>query len=454
MALSDSISTQPEQLYQASSAQWRLHRLLVWRIAGTALALAGLLAALVYMLEQRHTRDLAVDLAVQRVAEFTAAAGTLLAAPDSTRNGEIQMRLDEFARARAPPREGGIVAARLLAVDGTQIADIASPAHAQNDAVKAFLDTRTVTAAAGAGASGNIIDIDAVRHVFVQLPMRSADSRPIGSMLAVFAPSDAYLSELQRRIWRTVAAAVAVVLISAAVLYPVILRLVRRVTQLSADLIVANLEMLKVLGGAIAKRDADTDAHNYRVTIYSVRLAERIGLDANGMQALIKGSFLHDVGKIGVPDHILLKPGKLDETEFAEMKRHVDYGLDIVQRAGWLADAEAVVGYHHRRFDGGGYGGNPRVTEIPMNARIFAIADVFDALTSKRPYKEPFSLEVALEVMGQSRGAQFDPQLFDAFSEIAGPLHAAFANRDDGTPQQALRAIVMRYFRHDLDRLI
>jgi HD-GYP domain-containing protein (c-di-GMP phosphodiesterase class II) len=119
---------------------------------------------------------------------------------------------------------------------------------------------------------------------------------------------------------------IAVVLGTAALLYPVIVRLMRRVTGLSTDLLEANLEMLSTLGSAIAKRDADTDAHNYRVTIYSVRLAQAAGLDAPRIQALIKGAFLHDVGKIGIPDHILLKPGKLDDREYAEMKKHVAHG--------------------------------------------------------------------------------------------------------------------------------
>jgi HD-GYP domain-containing protein (c-di-GMP phosphodiesterase class II) len=449
--MNEPVHSTPPRLDATSNAQWRLHRLLIWRIAGTALALAGLLAILVYVLEQRHIRDLAIGLAVQRTAEFTAVAGTALTAPADSRHSEIQARLDAFAHGRVPPREGGIVAARLFATDGMQLAGIALSEHPHHEAVERFLDNQTASAVGG--SSGHFVDIDGLGHVFVQLPMRMAGS-DVGQMLAVFAPSQAYLDELQRRIWRVVAAAVALVLVTAAVLYPVILRLMRRVAQLSADLLVANLEMLKVLGGAIAKRDADTDVHNYRVTIYSVRLAERIGLDVKSMQALIKGAFLHDVGKIGVPDHILLKPGKLDEAEFAEMQKHVDYGLDIVQRAGWLADAEAVVGYHHRKFDGSGYGGGPQVVDVPVIARIFAIADVFDALTSKRPYKEPFSLERALEIMEESRGTHFDPQLLDAFAEIAGPLHAEFANRDDGGPQQVLKTIVIGYFQNNLDSLI
>ncbi len=107
-----------------------------------------------------------------------------------------------------------------------------------------------------------------------------------------------------------------------------------------------------VLGSAIAKRDSDTDAHNYRVTLYSVGLAEAIGVEDSEMRTLIKGSFLHDGGKIGIPDYILLKPGKLDEREFDIMKSHVTLGTEIVNRSSWLQDSVEVVGFHHERLGG------------------------------------------------------------------------------------------------------
>ena len=230
--------------------------------------------------------------------------------------------------------------------------------------------------------------------------------------------------------------------------------LLRRVVRLSEELLDANLEMLSVVGSAIAKRDADTDAHNYRVTIYSVRLAEAVGVGSKAMQSLIKGAFLHDVGKIGIPDHILLKPGNLDDSEFAEMQKHVAHGLDIVRRAAWLADAEEVVGCHHEKFDGGGYGSGLHAEDIPLNARIFAIADAFDALTSRRPYKEPLAFAAAMDILEKGRGTHFDPRLLDVFAAIARPLHDGFANRDDDHPREVLRGIVIRYFKQDMDALL
>ena len=437
----------------ARRAHWRLHRMLIRRIAGVAVVIAAALAALVYFLEQARMREAALDFAAQRAAQFATVAEDVLAM-SGAQPSQVQERLDRFAAGRLPRREGGIVAAVIYAVDGSAVARFVSPEYAHRSGVVSFLANQRPAAGAGVESAGRAVDIAGTRHFFVQLPMHDAEGRALGQLLAVFAPSAAYLAELRGRVWRGVVAAILIVLVTALLLYPVIVRLMRRVTALSADLLGANLELLSTLGSAIAKRDADTDAHNYRVTIYSVRLAQAAGLDVPRIQALIKGAFLHDVGKIGVPDRILLKPGKLDDQEFAEMKKHVGHGLDIVRRSAWLADAEAVVGYHHEKYDGSGYDGRLEADAIPVVARIFAIADVFDALTSRRPYKEPLSFEASMEILERGRATHFDPRLLDVFAGIAGSLHATLANCDDAHLRQELQRILARYFRQDLEALL
>jgi putative nucleotidyltransferase with HDIG domain len=215
---------------------------------------------------------------------------------------------------------------------------------------------------------------------------------------------------------------------------------------LSARLLEANLEILKVLGSAIAKRDSDTDAHNYRVTIYAVRLAEHVGLPVPEIQSLIKGAFLHDVGKIGIRDDVLLKPGRLTEDESAVMRQHVDHGVDIVCRAAWLQDALAVVASHHEQYDGAGYPRRMPGEEIPQAARIFAIVDVFDALLSARPYKEAMPLWRVVQTLQQGRGTHFDPYLLDRFLEIAPTLQEELAPCSTGQLRGAVQAINERYF--------
>jgi HD-GYP domain-containing protein (c-di-GMP phosphodiesterase class II) len=265
----------------------------------------------------------------------------------------------------------------------------------------------------------------------------------------IFEVSCKARKEVFNRIANSVFGAIAIVLLTTFILYPVISRLIHQLTVLTGNLVESNIETLRVIGSAIAKRDSDTDSHNYRVTIYSVELAERIGLKPKIIQGLIKGAFLHDVGKIGISDQILLKPGKLSGDEYEMMKLHVQHGIDIVKQSGWLKDAIDVVGYHHEKFAGGGYPAGLKGHEIPVNARIFAIADVFDALTSKRPYKEQLALEQSLEILNQDRQTHFDPALLDRFNEIAGPLYEQFAHGSNQVLFTKMEAIVLKYFSRD-----
>jgi HD-GYP domain-containing protein (c-di-GMP phosphodiesterase class II) len=412
------------------------------------------LGALVYTLEQRRLNEAIVDFTQRRVAQFAAYAETAMTQSGAVQGGALQAALEAFVRGRLAPREGRIIAVRIFDQRGQLAAQAESTEHAQRAEAASFLDGLRPAADESTTAEARQLTLGDAAHVFVQLPLRDAQAQALGYVRVLFAPSDAYRAELRQRLWRTVGAAIAVVLVTSLVLYPVIVRLMRRITTLSLNLLDANLETLQLLGSAIAKRDADTDVHNYRVTIYSVRLAEALGLDAQGIQRLIKGAFLHDVGKIGVPDGILLKPGRLDASEFSEMQKHVSHGLDIVGRSRWLADAADVVGHHHEKFDGSGYHGRLHADAIPAAARIFAVADVFDALTSRRPYKEPLDYEATMTVLGQGRGTHFDPQVLDAFGAIARGLYEEFANRDDAHPRQVLAAIVDRYFKQDLESVL
>jgi HD-GYP domain-containing protein (c-di-GMP phosphodiesterase class II) len=181
-----------------------------------------------------------------------------------------------------------------------------------------------------------------------------------------------------------------------------------------------------------------------------VRLAEAVGLDEATIRSLMKGAFLHDVGKIGITDAILLKPGRLTEAEFAEMKKHVSHGQDIISGSPWLQDAKPVVGGHHEKYDGTGYGNRLQGSDIAVIARIFAIADVFDALTSRRPYKEPLGYEETMEILLEGRTRHFDPDLIDTFLRIARPLYEAYSNRDDAKPREDVAALVRRYFKADV----
>ena len=278
------------------------------------------------------------------------------------------------------------------------------------------------------------------------IPLSSSDGHHLGWFEGVYhIPRQAALQVALGGLRATILVVVAV-LATAALLYPLLAALNSRLVARSRDLLRANLGTLEALGSAIAKRDSDTNAHNYRVTLYAVRLAEAVGVKGDQMRALIKGAFLHDVGKIAIPDAVLLKPGKLDPDEFAIMRTHVAHGLDIVGQFDWLADAAAVVGGHHEKVDGSGYPAGTAGDDIPLLARIFAIADVFDALTSRRPYKEPFPLERALSILDEGAGKHFDAGLVKVFAALAPALHATLSAEDEKTLQRDLRHLVETYF--------
>ena len=269
-----------------------------------------------------------------------------------------------------------------------------------------------------------------------------------GYLKGAFAPSAAVEAKLFHAALSASALAAAFVLLTIFVIYPITRGLIARLEEQAGQLFLANIDMLKVIGSTIAKRDSDTDAHNFRVAIYSLRLAEAAGLNSNDFDSLLKGAFLHDVGKIGIPDAILHKAGGLSEAERVVMQSHVQHGLAIVGNAAWLADAASVVGCHHEKFDGTGYPNRLAGDAIPLTARIFAIADVFDALTSARPYKKAFGIGESLEILRQSAGQHFDPELIAIFEPMAARLLALVTAHAEELPR-LLENVAMHYIELD-----
>lgn len=230
------------------------------------------------------------------------------------------------------------------------------------------------------------------------------------------------------------------------VMYPVMINLNAGVVELSGELLRGNLQLMNVLGKAIAERDTETNSHNYRVMFYALRLGEAIGLGRDQLRDLIAGSFLHDVGKIGIRDPILLKPGKLTSEEFEIMKTHVTLGVGILNQSTWLKGAKEVIEFHHEYYDGSGYLKGLKGEEIPLNARIFAIADVFDALTSQRPYKSAWPQEQVMHTIQQQSGTHFDPNLVAKFVKLGGALYQQVNGLDAHQLEAFLNPIIAPYF--------
>ncbi|MDH4157343.1 MAG: HD-GYP domain-containing protein [candidate division Zixibacteria bacterium] len=216
--------------------------------------------------------------------------------------------------------------------------------------------------------------------------------------------------------------------------------------QVRNNFVGTSLQMLKALGGAIAERDTGNSDHNYRVTIYSVRFAEALSIDQARIRSIIKGSFLHDIGKISIADSALLKRSKLTEEEFSLMRHHPLMGARIIKDVRWLEDANDVVLYHHERWDGTGYLKGLKGESIPLNARLFCVADVFDALTSERPYKKALTAPEAAEMMQADRGAHFDPGVFDTFMSISPGLYDEVIARDRKQLDLLMTELMDTYF--------
>lgn len=179
----------------------------------------------------------------------------------------------------------------------------------------------------------------------------------------------------------------------------------------------AHVDLVQRLGRAAEYKDTDTGEHIIRMSQYSKVLALALGMDEQYAELLRQAAPMHDVGKIGIPDAILLKPGKLTADEFTHMKEHALIGAQILANSSspLLQLAHVLAIEHHEKWDGTGYPNGLKGEAISLEGRIVAIADVFDALTSKRPYKEPWSIEQTIEHMQQQAGKHFDPQLVELF---------------------------------------
>ncbi|HEY0375770.1 MAG TPA: HD domain-containing phosphohydrolase [Pyrinomonadaceae bacterium] len=175
---------------------------------------------------------------------------------------------------------------------------------------------------------------------------------------------------------------------------------------------------LKALTAALETRDAETHGHSERVVTFSLRLGHELNLDKTQLTALEFGSLLHDIGKIGVPDAILRKPARLDEAEWETMREHPSHGQSILRDIAFLEGAARVVAQHHEKWDGSGYPLGLKECEIDLNARIFAVADAFDAMTSDRVYRRSRSYEAAAAELDEWAGRQFDPQVVEAFHRV------------------------------------
>jgi putative nucleotidyltransferase with HDIG domain len=170
---------------------------------------------------------------------------------------------------------------------------------------------------------------------------------------------------------------------------------------------------------ALDYRDTETQWHSRRVSLYARRLAEELGVTGEALEVIEQGALLHDIGKIGVRDSILLKPGPLTPEEWVEMRLHPELGFQMLSRIPFLAGASQIVLQHQERYDGRGYPAGLKGEEIVLGARVFAVVDTVDAITSDRPYRKGRPLQVAKDELRRCAGSQFDPAAVEAFLRVS-----------------------------------
>ena len=213
------------------------------------------------------------------------------------------------------------------------------------------------------------------------------------------------------------------------------------VSQRTRELRETRLEIIRRLALAAESRDPLARGHLSRMSRYSAMIAEQIGVEESERQIIYHASLLHDVGKIAIPDRILQKPGPLSTEELTEMRRHTIYGADILGGSTWefMRAAVTIALTHHERWDGQGYPNGLKGLEIPLFGRICAVADVFDALTMKRPYKAAWSVDEAAAFVAKQSGSAFQPLMAEAFADILPDVRRAQAQ--DGSEESSLEEL-------------
>jgi len=178
------------------------------------------------------------------------------------------------------------------------------------------------------------------------------------------------------------------------------------------------LRIVTSLAKALEQKDEYTRGHSDHVATYAALFAKQIGIPGDNVRLIKRAALLHDIGKIGIPDRILNKPDKLTDEEFEQIKFHPIYGMELLKTLDFLKDELVLILHHHEKYDGSGYPYGLKGNEIPMGSQIISLADVFDALTTDRPYRKGYSAEKAIKIMGKMSGENFQPALFEQFTDF------------------------------------
>jgi HD-GYP domain-containing protein (c-di-GMP phosphodiesterase class II) len=409
-----------------------VHRMVAKRLILAWIVLSLAVGGAYAYFEMRRVDQLAIDLAMSASESLRWHLAEVGATHTASLKAALEPLLDEnYVHAGVADTQGNVVAEVWSAQQGTWLSRLQEMQTSHKAITNAVQDTLWLA-----------------RELVVQVvvPLEDGSGKSMGAFFGDYKVDAKARQMVTTQMVRNISVVLLSILITALALYPVIVSLNRGVIALSQDLIRSNIELMEVLGSAIAKRDSDTDLHNFRVCLYSIHFSESLGLAEQEIRSVIMGAFLHDVGKIGISDNILLKPAKLTDAEFSVMKTHVQLGKEIVAESSALGSAGDIIEFHHEHFDGSGYQTGLKGEQIPLAARLFAIVDVFDALTSHRPYKKPFALDDVKRILSQESGTHFDPRLLDIFEKISTDLYVEVSALTDSDLKDRLRGRVNQYF--------
>lgn len=413
----------------------RIHRIVLYRLLAAWVVISLLIGMVVSWAGMRKIDRQLVSIATAELRRLGAAGADLLREPEHGRAG-----LEQLARQLV---RGQFIIGELQDHNRRRVAAAVNPLHA---ALHEEVERQSANLPLDLLHQFRSLTVDGRNALRVLVPLHEPGGGTAGYFEGAFLVDQETLGRLREDLAMTLLVALLAVTLTTVCLYPIILALHRDLLRRSRELLAGNVELMEVVGSAVAKRDSTTNMHNYRVATYAVRLGEAVGLGEAQMRDLIAGAFLHDVGKIGVSDAVLLKAGALDAAEFEQMKRHVTLGVEILTKSKWLLRAREVVEFHHERFDGSGYPKGLAGEQIPLLARIFAVVDVFDALTSKRPYKDRLGFEDAMARIRDGAGSLFDPRLVEVFEGIAAALYQDTRDVPGAEVEARLQQMIASYF--------
>ena len=303
-----------------------------------------------------------------------------------------------------------------------------------------------INLALGDEADGTWTLADKRIYLYAVIPVTGLqDDEVIGHLQAIYRSSLADTRAIAARILLSCLIGAASVLLCGVIMYPGLILFHNRLIRNSSDLNRANNFLLKQLGTALAKSDIGFARHNHRLLLYGVRLAERQKLSRAKIRSFVQGVFLHDIGMLELDPKLLLKQGPLDEGEYALVQGHVKNGAALIKPYRWLRPGSEVLRCHHEKYDGSGYPNGLSHEKIPLEARIFAIVDAFDSLTSPRPYRALQELGRAIELLEQDSGSHFDPVLLASFIEIAPQLYSIVVKLEGKALERELNGVLKKY---------